>query len=990
MNVLDTIRQTTRRAGGDYTRRRGTDAFEQISKDWRAAERPERVLRRLEQLGLHQEALTLARCMSGVERIVDFNPLERISGKNQLVNSFFLPLGAERARAVGRIVTQTGVGIGTGFLISPRLLMTNNHVIEDERSAGLCRVEFDYMRRPDGGDCATQLFRLLPGEFFLTSTTRDDHDLNLDYTIVAVEPVNARGEELAGRGSISLLATSGELTVMELASIIQHPGGDPQQVALRDNIVVKSLEHFIHYESATQPGSSGSPVFNDQWQLAALHHSGVPEQVRPGVYCLRDGGEWDTRQPLCPTEQLRMSVRVRWLSNEGVRIGSILADVQARLGRELARYALFEEAVREKRSSFLEGTEGVYPGGAIRPFGAEPTTGIVTRAGRGAVTWTIPLRITLEPGSEPSFTVSGTVASHALSDPPQSTIMHGVSAAPSPSVEVDPAAAVQRVRKLIGQYPDVLEVREGFLWRDGLMTERRAVVVVLDPCVPSVPGDPYERLRIPREVEGLPVDITLGGPATLWRVAGHRGPLMGEALPVAELLQERVPQIGYVKPEGLRLDEVREPMEVVCHVSPDDGWSVLRDFLNRVERTLTIGILNLSAPHVVGKLMELAREKPAFRLNLILQRGGASNPVGAKECDLDEEEVVKSLREVMGSRFRQAYASVSGDTRTFASSYQLKVAVRDGEELWLSSGNLQSSNQPPPEVSPAVTREQTFGPLRRYNREWHVVVKNERLAQTFESYLLYDLETAEANPAPPLSPVHELFVHAECFAPDTHLSGESTPACYFAHKVIRREGRAPVIVRPLLTPDVYLEHVIRLVRSAQHTLFIQNQSLSLLDPLENNEDAFVELWEAVRARQDADVDVRMIFRVHLDEDRARAVKDRLVKFGFKPGCIRAQQGCHTKGLIVDSEAVLVGSHNWTNQGVTANRDASLIFHHPEIARYYERIFLFDWERLAREPRPAGPDSIGRGDSRGSVSFAWPGFPQLAGAARLRIRDLLDD
>jgi hypothetical protein len=119
---------------------------------------------------------------------------------------------------------------------------------------------------------------------------------------------------------------------------------------LRGNKVVESLEHFIRYETDTQPGSSGSPVFNDQWQLAALHHSGVPDEARPGVYRLRGGGEWDTRVPLPHWKQLRMSARVNWISNEGVRIDSIVADVRARLGGDEARLALFEEAVRDEAS----------------------------------------------------------------------------------------------------------------------------------------------------------------------------------------------------------------------------------------------------------------------------------------------------------------------------------------------------------------------------------------------------------------------------------------------------------------------------------------------------------------------------------------------------------------------------------------------------------------------------------------------------------------
>ncbi len=362
MNILDAVQQTTRRAGGGHTRRRSTADFAEATRDWRTVERSERVLRRMEQLGLHEEAVSLARSLSSGNGAIGFNPLERIIGQDQMMSSFFLPLGAERARAVGRIVTPTDVGIGTGFLISSRLLMTNNHVIENEKIAALYRVEFDYVRRFDKGFGPTQLFRLLPGEFFLTSVTRDD--LNLDYTIVAVEPVNSQGEELAGRGSIPLVSPLGDLTVLEWANIIQHPGGDPQQVALRDNKVVKSLDHFIHYEADTQPGSSGSPVFNDQWQLVALHHSGVPEEVRPRVYRLRNGKEWDRRQPLSDAEQLRMWSKVNWLSNEGVRINSIIADVQSRLAGDSARHALFNDAIQENASPFVKGTRGGMEGQA--------------------------------------------------------------------------------------------------------------------------------------------------------------------------------------------------------------------------------------------------------------------------------------------------------------------------------------------------------------------------------------------------------------------------------------------------------------------------------------------------------------------------------------------------------------------------------------------------------------------------------------------------
>src|SRR6266851_1464743 len=75
----------------------------------------------------------------------------------------------------------------------------------------------------------------------------------------------------------------------------------------------------------------------------------------------------------------------------------------------------------------------------------------------------------------------------------------------------------------------------------------------------------------------------------------------------------------------------------------------------------------------------------------------------------------------------------------------------------------------------------------------------------------------------------------------------------------------------------------------------------------------------------------------------------LKDFGFDTSLnkIRVQTNCHTKGLVIDGEIVLVGSQNWTRAGTTLNRDASLIFFDPEIAKYYENLFLFDWDRIAQ-------------------------------------------
>ena len=46
---------------------------------------------------------------------------------------------------------------------------------------------------------------------------------------------------------------------------------------------------FLYYRTDTEPGSSGSPCFNDPWELVALHHSGVPDLDREGHILRTDG-----------------------------------------------------------------------------------------------------------------------------------------------------------------------------------------------------------------------------------------------------------------------------------------------------------------------------------------------------------------------------------------------------------------------------------------------------------------------------------------------------------------------------------------------------------------------------------------------------------------------------------------------------------------------------------------------------------------------------
>ena len=276
---------------------------------WRKVDEPYRILNRLKRLAPEVITETLAVAAPPTP----LNVLERVIRENNLLGVSFLLEGAQISRTIGRIIVRGQnrqiLGFGTGFLISPTLLMTNNHVLQSTVSAATSSVQFNYYETANGIITTPQEFEFAPDTFFFTSEP-------LDYTVVAVHQQNVNGQERPIVGWNQLIRESGKTIVGEKVNIIQHPGGNPMKVVLHDNRIVDVVDDFLHYEADTEPGSSGAPVYNDQWEVGALHHSGVPKRDDQGNILLRDGSQWDGSNN---TIHL-----IDWIANEGVRISRII------------------------------------------------------------------------------------------------------------------------------------------------------------------------------------------------------------------------------------------------------------------------------------------------------------------------------------------------------------------------------------------------------------------------------------------------------------------------------------------------------------------------------------------------------------------------------------------------------------------------------------------------------------------------------------------
>lgn len=239
-----------------------------------------------------------------------FQQLERlVRASNQFLDSNqWLTSLSRIENQVCRIEIETDQGktlYGTGFLISSNTLITNYHVMEavilgeagqtteDGFSAKSSNVKcrFDYKRLGNKV--------LNPGTVYqLDSNWQIDISPNLpldqlpsgeylDYAIIRlagdpgnefVASKNASSGENRGWIKLPENIANDDFLPNSPLFIMQHPQGQPLKLALDTNAIIglTNDKTRLRYRTNTEPGSSGSPCFNQKLELIALHHSGDP------------------------------------------------------------------------------------------------------------------------------------------------------------------------------------------------------------------------------------------------------------------------------------------------------------------------------------------------------------------------------------------------------------------------------------------------------------------------------------------------------------------------------------------------------------------------------------------------------------------------------------------------------------------------------------------------------------------------------------------
>jgi S1-C subfamily serine protease len=196
------------------------------------------------------------------------------------------------AQSVGKVTDRAGRGIGTAFLLdgevlhetlrAEQVLITNAHVISADYRGAIdadkAVVRFDVTRDVDGAPLVCD------GLTEVWSSPSEECDV----TVLRFSGSTPRLEEPIELAEGLPAAIDGAYV-----TVIGHPAGGKLSISIRGNDLLEydAGETRMHYLAPTEPGSSGSPVFDHDWRLVGVHRAGhhrMPRLAGTGVHAANE------------------------------------------------------------------------------------------------------------------------------------------------------------------------------------------------------------------------------------------------------------------------------------------------------------------------------------------------------------------------------------------------------------------------------------------------------------------------------------------------------------------------------------------------------------------------------------------------------------------------------------------------------------------------------------------------------------------------------
>ena len=265
-----------------------------------------------------------------------------------------------------------------------------------------------------------------------------------------------------------------------------------------------------------------------------------------------------------------------------------------------------------------------------------------------------------------------------------------------------------------------------------------------------------------------------------------------------------------------------------------------------------------------------------------------------------------------------------------------KAVVLDEQEIWLGSGNFKDSSFPNRQQYETNGEIVLFG--SDGNREWGIFVNSSTLASKLLSRMAWDENTDHPH-IEAYDPGEPQFDKPDSWS---GLPTSNLPLDPPLYSVPEFEGDFDG--KLLSCPDDCANAIISSIDNAESSILLSLQYLVV---------------GALERAAERGLSIRLIINeYYADESPEVQQATNLLNevwnhtYGYDTAAIMMSAGgedrilkLHNKGMIVDSESVLIGSMNWGSNSLLQNREYGLLVNSSELAQYYIESWTSDWDRL---------------------------------------------
>ena len=398
-----------------------------------------------------------------------------------------------------------------------------------------------------------------------------------------------------------------------------------------------------------------------------------------------------------------------------------------------------------------------------------------------------------------------------------------------------------------------------------------------------------------------------------------------------------------------------EPM-----ASPDGSLYQFTEWLDGSTTELHIHVYELMSNDIVAKLVQLSQAN--VDITIILE-----------EDPLEDEDDLYKIRgmayELYASGITVYWMGNPRGENAPPAPYQYihsKIAVRDGESVWIGSGNIKESTFPAGDYPS--------------NRDWGLVINSPDVAQLVMSRMSWDENVSHP--------------HLNSYSVMDPSTGK--PSGWTSYGPSGLEAVPPTTTPPVISgdftgqvftcPDDCITGIINLLDSADTSIELSLQGFDMGWHWGFGDNPLVEAVERALQRG---VEVRLLingYYVAYDDD----IRDTVNHFnnqwnrtdGYDATAILMAPAeritkLHNKGVIVDGESVLISSINWNSNAILRNREMGIVIHNADLAAWYLSSFEEDWNRLDADTDTDGdnmPDAWELEYGLNRTSSVIPGSP----------------